>query len=466
MKVLKLLPHNQQAVDKTLAHFKAGNKKAAIIHPTGTGKSYCIAAIAQHFKNIAIVAPNKYVLEQIKNVCGKHLNITYFTYSKISRSKVIDSGFDLIVIDELHRMGGMKWEIGINNFLKANPQAKVLGTTATPIRFLDGGRDMAEDYFKGNIISKISLEDAMINGILPVPHYVVGFYTLDFMNELLIKEKRGTLEKKALKNRMSSIREKWNSSNGVAGIIKRHVSLDTKRAIIFFKNIKDLEDNKQEVENWFISAGFNVYKTYTVHSKCAKNLNDFEAEKYTGIKLLFCVNMLNEGIHVSGVDVVIFLRNTTSRNIWFQQMGRVLGCNKKKAVILDLVANSRNTVDVGYIRNIQKIYNSKTKSNKNKGISIEQFDITDETEDFIKIMNGIDLNPMSVRFNDLYDFGIKEKRKPDPILEEDMYKLLVDLYDGYYRRRYRDQNLLEKVKNLFDGLKFEIVTNLNNKDGS
>ena len=55
MKNLKLLPHNQQAVDKTMFHFKSGAQRAAIIHPTGTGKSYCIAAVAQQFNKVAVI---------------------------------------------------------------------------------------------------------------------------------------------------------------------------------------------------------------------------------------------------------------------------------------------------------------------------------------------------------------------------------------------------------------------------
>ena len=453
MKNLDLLPHNQFAVNKVTAHFNSGKQRAAIVHPTGTGKSYCIAAIAENFNNIAVIAPNKYVLGQIMNVC-KNRKMTCYTYSKITRGSITTTGYDLIVIDELHRMGGRKWEIGINNFLKANPNAKVLGTTATPIRFLDGGRDITEDYFKDDVVSKIELADAMVSGILPVPHYVVGFYSLNVLEELAQQETRNII---ALRERVSSIREKWETSNGVSGIINRHVSPDTKRAIIFFKSIEDLERNGQCVEEWFRDAGFKVHKTYTVHSKSPENLEDFEQNNYEGIKLLYCVNMLNEGIHVSGVDVVVFLRNTKSRNIWFQQMGRVLGCNKRKSVILDLVANSRNTIDIGYIKNIQEMYNKSRQKQQDRSEEIEDFDITDETEDFIKIMKGIDLVSASTKITELYNFGLEKRRKPDPILESDLYNTLVEVYRGFYYKRFRDQELIEKTVNLFNTLKFELL---------
>ena len=450
MKNLKLLPHNQQAVDKTMFHFKSGAQRAAIIHPTGTGKSYCIAAIAQQFNKVAVIAPNRYVLGQIKNVCGNSVEI--YTYSKIT--KISPTGYDLIVIDELHRMGAKTWEVGIKNLLQANPEAKVLGTTATPIRYLDNERDMAEDYFKGDVISQIELVDAMVGGILPVPHYVVGYYSLEFLNEILTVP-RPELVQKALEERVGAIRENWNKSNGVPGIISRHISQDTKRIIVFFKDILDLRSSKQTVIDWFVKAGLNVYKTYEVHSKSQTNLNDFEQDGYKGTKLLFCVDMLNEGIHVSGVDAIVFLRATWSRNIWFQQMGRVMDAGKKKAVILDLVANARSIEDLAYIKNLQKLYQQKVQSLGGQvgyvgGIhKIEDFDIIDYTEDIIKLLESLRRRTSEECLIDFLNFIKKEERLP-PRKETNLYSTLMNLRNSNYDKKY--SNLIQEIENLCNEL--------------
>ena len=456
MKNLKLLPHNQQAVDKTMFHFKSGAQRAAIIHPTGTGKSYCIAAVAQQFNKVAVIAPNKYVLAQIKNVCGQS---NYYTYSKIT--KITPTGFDLIVIDELHRMGARTWEVGINKLLQANPEAKVLGTTATPIRYLDNERDMVEDYFKGDVISQIELVDAMVDGILPVPHYVIGYYSLEFLNEIL-NVYRPELVKKALEEKVGAIRENWNKSNGVPGIISRHISHDTKRIIVFFKDILDLRNSKKTVIDWFTKAGMNVYKTYEVHSKSKKNLNDFEQDGYKGTKLLFCVDMLNEGVHVSGVDAIVFLRATWSRNVWFQQMGRVMDAGKKKAVILDLVANARGIEDIAFIKNLQKLYQQKVQSLSGqvgyKGGTniIEDFDVIDYTdEDVTKLLESLRKRASEECLIDLLNFIKREKRLP-PGKEYNLYTTLSSLRNGKYDKEY--SKLVQEIKDLCNELGIDLCT--------
>lgn len=54
---------------------------------------------------------------------------------------------------------------------------KYIGLSATPIRYLDGKRDMCQELFTGGIANEISLPDAILKRILPLPRYIVGLYT-------------------------------------------------------------------------------------------------------------------------------------------------------------------------------------------------------------------------------------------------------------------------------------------------
>ena len=58
-----------------------------------------------------------------------------------------------------------------------HPDARVLGLSATNIRYLDNQRDMAWELFGGNIASELTLGEAVATGILPAPKYVLSVYS-------------------------------------------------------------------------------------------------------------------------------------------------------------------------------------------------------------------------------------------------------------------------------------------------
>ena len=58
--------------------------------------------------------------------------------------------------------------------LKLCSDAKLLGLTATNIRYLDNDRDMFEEFFDGHIASEMTLGEAVVRGILSAPNYVTA----------------------------------------------------------------------------------------------------------------------------------------------------------------------------------------------------------------------------------------------------------------------------------------------------
>ena len=60
--------------------------------------------------------------------------------------------------------------------LEEHPGAKVLGLSATHIRYLDHQRDMAEELFDKAIAAQMTLGEAVVRGILPAPRYVTTVY--------------------------------------------------------------------------------------------------------------------------------------------------------------------------------------------------------------------------------------------------------------------------------------------------
>ena len=81
-----------------------------------------------------------------------------------------------IILDEFHRAGAECWGESTVALLKLCPEAKLLGLTATNIRYLDNNRDMAEELFDGHTASDMTLGEAVVRGILPAPKYVTTVY--------------------------------------------------------------------------------------------------------------------------------------------------------------------------------------------------------------------------------------------------------------------------------------------------
>lgn len=59
--------------------------------------------------------------------------------------------YDVIIADEFHHCGAEEWGKGVTHILNANESAKVVGFTATPIRYSDGGRNMADEIIGYNV---------------------------------------------------------------------------------------------------------------------------------------------------------------------------------------------------------------------------------------------------------------------------------------------------------------------------
>ena len=191
---LKLFEHNKKAY-AAARQLMEEEGKAAIIHPTGTGKSLIAFQLALDYANETVVwlSPSEYIfrtqLENVKRIMGVQdvfLNIKFLTYAKLMHNEDYIPHLHpcYIVLDEFHRCGAMEWGKSVNLLLEMYPNAKVLGLSATNIRYLDTQRDMAQELFDGNIASEMSLGEAIGRKILPAPTYVCAMY--DYRQELNI----------------------------------------------------------------------------------------------------------------------------------------------------------------------------------------------------------------------------------------------------------------------------------------
>ena len=183
---LQLFEHNQTAYEDALAMLEATGK-AAVVHPTGTGKSYIGFKLCEKFPECTIcwLSPSEYIyktqLENLKDDSDgwQPENVKFFTYAKLmlmSDAELEEIKPDYIILDEFHRCGAEMWGEGVNRLLDMYPDIPLLGLTATSIRYLDNQRNMANELFDGNIASEMTLGEAIVRGILNPPKYVMSVF--------------------------------------------------------------------------------------------------------------------------------------------------------------------------------------------------------------------------------------------------------------------------------------------------
>ena len=274
MKDIKLYPHNQETYDKIQDKWETENKVAAV-QATGTGKSYLILKCIYNTpeSNKVVLAPSNYILEQLVNSVDEELpntkTLTYAKLSFMSDTEIKELNISFIFLDEFHRCGAEQWGDGVQRLLNAFPDAKVLGTSATHIRFLDNQRNMGEELFNGNIVNNLSLAEAIVRKILPMPKYISALYTFeDEVNNLKTKvenSKNDEESKVELLKEIEIMKHKLDKSKGIPNILKKHLSKNYNgKFIIFCKDKVHLDEMKEIVVDWFKQS--KVTKQVDVYS--------------------------------------------------------------------------------------------------------------------------------------------------------------------------------------------------------
>ena len=359
---LDLFQHNQTAYEAA-STLMDEEGKAAVIHPTGTGKSMIAFKLAEEHpeSHILWMAPSEYIfltqLENVKNILDENVisNITFLTYAKLMMDEEIIEQLlpDYIILDEFHRCGAAEWGKSVNKLLAAYPKAKILGLSATNIRYLDGQRDMAEEIFDGQIASEMTLGEAIVRKILPTPQYVTSLYS--YQKELERYRKKVASIKNPVQQKQSEeilklLKRTLENAKGLPQIFAENMKKKDGKYIVFCMDREHMQDMTEKASEWFsqVDKEPHIYRAYYSNPEVSEEFTSFRKDHSNHLKLLYCIDMLNEGVHVEDVDGVILLRPTISPILYLQQIGRCLSTGKEKdPVIFDVVNNfdSLYTID-------------------------------------------------------------------------------------------------------------------------
>ncbi len=367
--MIDLYPHNQ-TVYESAAAMLSDTARAAIIHPTGTGKSFIGFKLCEDIAArdpgavVCWLSPSEYIfktqLENIRDASGySPENVAFYTYAKLmlmTEEQLAAIHPAAIILDEFHRCGAEMWGRGVQNLLSAFPDAPVLGLSATNIRYLDNQRDMADELFDGHIASEMTLGDAIVRGILNPPKYVLSVFS--YQKDLEAYERRVRRAKSravrdAGEEYLDALRRAMDKADGLDVIFDKHMTDRTGKYIVFCSNKEHMDEMLTHTREWFgkVDPDPHIYTLYTEDPAADKSFAAFKADTDSDhLRLLYAIDALNEGVHVEDVSGVILLRPTVSPIIYKQQIGRALSASKKREpVIFDIVNNVENLYSIGAV---------------------------------------------------------------------------------------------------------------------
>ena len=428
---LELQEHQQDAYNAVQKTYEQGNR-AAVVIPTGCGKSFIALKLMEdnRDKNILFLAPTIAIKNQMYNYIAKYIvgeeptserpakkiaeehfpNLVIRSYPsllKVSDENMEKYHADIIIMDELHRTGAEKWGEKVNTLLEKNPNAKILGLTATPERMDE--QNVIDKLFEGNISYELTLVEALRRGILKSPKYVKCDYALgeyiEGLNEA-IDSCSDEKTKRELQEKVEKMRRIVEKAEGIPELFKNNIQKKDGKYIIFCKDKEHMELLQSKVSEWFgeIDSEPEIYSVYSGNTerKNSKTIKEFEESKSEHLKLLFSIDMLNEGVHIEGVSGVIMARPTDSRIVYLQQLGRALSSDPsgEQTIIFDLVNNYvKNNLDAevnGRDEDISHGNEENTiigengeKSEKSQPGDIDIFKIQGETLKFLELLEEI-----------------------------------------------------------------------------
>lgn len=330
-----------------LEHTRAeGARRALISAATGVGKTYLAAFDSEKYKRVLFVAHKEEILRQAAN---SFLNVRksddygffdgdekctdksviFASVATLGKSEYLNETyfpkdyFDYVVIDEFHHAVNDQYMRIVEYF---KPQF-LLGLTATPERM--DGRNIYEicDY---NVPYEISLKDAINKGMLVPFHYYGIFDKTDYSQ---LHQVRGKYDDRELNKTYIGNERRYEL------IYKNYCKYGSKRALGFCCSKEHAKDMAKE----FCRRGIPSVAVYSdAHGEYTEDRSIAIQKLMQGeIRVIFSVDMFNEGVDIPAVDMVMFLRPTESPIVFLQQLGRGLrkSMGKEYLNVLDFIGN-------------------------------------------------------------------------------------------------------------------------------
>lgn len=266
---------------------------------------------------------------------SRHVFASVQSLGHLDLSTIPPAHFDVIIVDEFHHASASTYARVLKHF---QPR-ELIGLTATPERA--DGADILH-YFGGHISVELRLWEALERGLLAPFQY---FGLNDETDLSSVQWSRGSYDAKSLEKIYTG--DDARVRLVLQQVYKLHADPGNMRALGFCVSIAHAEF----MASRFTAAGLpslavSADTTSDARADALKQL------KQGTVRVLFAVDIFNEGVDVPSVDTLLFLRPTESPVVFMQQLGRGLrrADNKDCVTVLDFIgqANRKFRFDLRY----------------------------------------------------------------------------------------------------------------------
>lgn len=347
-----------------------GYDKALVVAATGIGKTYISAFDSKNYRKILFIAHREEIIRQasqtFRNInpnksIGFFYNknkdtdkdLTFALVQTLGKNTYLNDNyfkkndFDYIIIDEFHHAVANNYKRILDYF---KPKF-LLGLTATPERLDNKDVFALCDY---NNVYEIRLKEAINKGFLsPFKYYGIYDDTVNYDNIDIVN---GKYDEKDLEGKLMIHKR--------AELVYNHFKkYNPLRSIGFCSSRNHAEYMAEFFTNHDIPSAA-VYSGKQGAYSANRREGIFKL-KNNDLKILFVVDMFNEGLDIPEIDAVLFLRPTQSPTIFLQQLGRGLrkSESKKHLTVLDFIGNYKKANLIPFLLSDLN-YNTKTLLNE------------------------------------------------------------------------------------------------------
>ena len=352
---MTLNPVNEAAFQKAVQSLETLNR-AAVFHPTGTGKS-CIAwkVVEAHPQTTffwLVAGAQRLALRQaeLTRYNGGTLpgNVRFCDCEKLAAAtpeqwvRLGEQKPGCIVLDCYHELSAVCWAQSVQKLLRMCPQAKVLGLgvpNGAPVCAA------AQELFADCIVSHMTVAEAMAAGTMPVPS---AYAALLWPQEEELATLRARIKNLCMPKGDTSLRVQYEELSwslrqveNLTVLLPRLLSDTSGHYLVLFESAAYQEKLGAELEQLLRTVDPAV-RFYAADHACFADsaaVETFLSDTAPGPKVLLCVNAPGVQQPLEGLAGVILVRQSSLMSTFKQMLCRALVAAGSRSVpVFDLVA--------------------------------------------------------------------------------------------------------------------------------